>query len=215
MDIGQAAKAALEAARQIQLPTPADNATQSITGIADKTLSGDATFALSEVQDTPEPSKPKPKKKVKPKMTAKEKKERGVRLACAFCCHQKSCSGIYEPQIILERVCSVLPLEFRGGDPVNISSQSNDHEADQLCQTLRRQVEHVIESLMDVEGGLKSTSCSKHYCQLVLTGMCRFPSHVVTDMIKGDINQAKVNKCLIALVNRKVVHKNSNPVSVH
>lgn len=32
-------------------------------------------------------------------------------------------------------------------------------------------------------------------------------------MIKGDINQAKVNKCLIALVNRKVVQKVSSTVS--
>lgn len=34
-------------------------------------------------------------------------------------------------------------------------------------------------------------------------------------MIKGDINQAKVNKCLIALVNRKVVQKNPSPVSFY
>jgi len=42
-------------------------------------MTGDATFALSEVQDTPGPSKQK-SKKVKAKMTVKEKKARGVRL---------------------------------------------------------------------------------------------------------------------------------------
>jgi hypothetical protein len=63
----------------MQPPTPAYNATQNTTSIADKTVSGDATFALSEAENTPGPSKPKPKKKVKAKMTAKEKKERGVR----------------------------------------------------------------------------------------------------------------------------------------
>lgn len=68
-----------EAARHAQPPTPPHNATQNVTSVDDKTVSGDATFALSEVQDTPGPSKPKPKKIVKPKMTAKEKKERGVR----------------------------------------------------------------------------------------------------------------------------------------
>ncbi|KAF8578977.1 hypothetical protein K439DRAFT_1648615 [Ramaria rubella] len=151
----RAEKAALEAARRVPLPPPARGAAQNVTTatVVDRTISGDATFALSEVHDTPGPSKPAPKRKKKVKMTAKEKKERGV---------------------ILEKVCSVLPLEFRGGDP-----------------TLRRQVEHVIESLMDAENGLR-----------------------ITDMIKGDINQAKVNKCLIALVTRKVVQKIPNPGGV-
>ncbi|KAF8524389.1 hypothetical protein BU17DRAFT_84994 [Hysterangium stoloniferum] len=143
------AAAALEALRRAQAP-PTSTA-QSSNVEAERTMLGDATFALSEVQDTPAATRlgGKPKKKVKAKMTPKERKERGM---------------------ILERVCSVLPLEFRGGDP-----------------TLRRQVEHVIESLMDAEGPLK-----------------------ITDMIRADINQAKVNKCLIPLVGRKVVRKVSN-----
>lgn len=79
---GQVAEAASEAARRMQPSTPAaQNTTQNVTSIADKTVSGDATFALSEAENTPGPIsnlKPK-KKKVKPKMTAKEKRERGVR----------------------------------------------------------------------------------------------------------------------------------------
>jgi hypothetical protein len=47
---------------------------------------GDATFALSDVHDTPAPSRlgGKPKKKVKAKMTPKEKKERAVSAGISF-----------------------------------------------------------------------------------------------------------------------------------
>ena len=76
----QAAEAALEAARRmpaLRSPTPP---AQSSSRIADKTLGADQTFALSEVADTPATSRAttQPKKKPKVKMTAKEKKERGV-----------------------------------------------------------------------------------------------------------------------------------------
>lgn len=84
LNTGQVAEAASEAARHMQPSTPAQNTTQNVTSIADKTVSGDATFALSEAENTPGPIsnlKPKKKKKVKPKMTAKEKKERGVRFS--------------------------------------------------------------------------------------------------------------------------------------
>jgi len=55
---------------------------------------------------------------------------------------------------------------------------------------LRRNIEGVIEALMD--SGNKG---------LRLQEMVRPP----------DLNQAKVNKCLIALVNRKIVVKDSSP----
>lgn len=54
------------------------------------------------------------KKKGKPKLTAKEKKERSF---------------------MIDKVISVLPLEFRGNDP-----------------NLRRNMETVIEGLLDKEG---------------------------------------------------------------
>ena len=37
----------------------------------------------------------------------------------------------------------------------------------------------------------------------------------VTDMVRPDCNQAKVNKCLIALINRKIVIKVARAVGVN
>ena len=65
--------------QRVALPPPALHASQTVVGTVDKTLTGDVTFALSEAQDTPGPSKQNPKKKMKAKMTPREKKERGVR----------------------------------------------------------------------------------------------------------------------------------------
>lgn len=62
--------------------------------------------------------------------------------------------------MIYERVCAVLPLEFRGGDLVSFLLM-----APLLLyfiifffitQTFRRQVEHVMDCLLDAENGLKS-----------------------------------------------------------
>ncbi|KIM46797.1 hypothetical protein M413DRAFT_440367 [Hebeloma cylindrosporum] len=79
-----------------------------------------------------------------------------------------------ERAIEIERIIACLPLEFRGSDP-----------------TLRRNMETVIEGLMNAQG-LK-----------------------LHDLIKPpDLNQARVNKCLIALVNRKVVQKESSTGTV-
>jgi DASH complex subunit DAM1 len=93
--------------------------------MADRTVVGDATFAFSEAQDTPGPSKPKVKKKVKAKMTVKEKKERGVRCASLFFPSPCVLNARMFLQIILEKVCSMLPLEFRGGDPVRRLCEHN------------------------------------------------------------------------------------------
>ncbi|KIL64144.1 hypothetical protein M378DRAFT_127069 [Amanita muscaria Koide BX008] len=95
------------------------------------------------------------KKGRKPKLTAKEKKERGIEL---------------------ERIIMSLPLEFRGSEPA-----------------LRRNMELVIEGLMDA------------------------PNQTVKllDLVKPpDLNQARVNKCLIALVNRKAVKKDNSTGTV-
>jgi hypothetical protein len=51
------------------------------------------------------------------------------------------------------------------------------------------------------------TLVSSHYSFDIL--LTRLP---VPDLIKADLNQARANKCLIALVNRKIVTKDSSTV---
>ncbi|KIK93987.1 hypothetical protein PAXRUDRAFT_143853 [Paxillus rubicundulus Ve08.2h10] len=81
-----------------------------------------------------------------------------------------------ERSIAIEKVISCLPLEFRGNDP-----------------NLRRNMEAVIEAMMDSDGrGIK----------------------LIELIVPPDLTQARVNKCLIALVNRRIVHKDSSTGSV-
>ncbi|KAF4593070.1 hypothetical protein EYR38_008780 [Pleurotus pulmonarius] len=76
-----------------------------------------------------------------------------------------------ERSMEIEKVILSLPLEFRGNDP-----------------NLRRNMESVIEGMMDAKKGLK-----------------------ILDLVKvPDLPQARVNKCLIALVNRKIVRKDNS-----
>ncbi|KAJ8585150.1 hypothetical protein M405DRAFT_825597 [Rhizopogon salebrosus TDB-379] len=81
-----------------------------------------------------------------------------------------------ERSLFIEKIVMSLPLEFRGSDP-----------------GLRRNMESVIESMMDSDGrGVK-----------------------LIELVKPpDLNQARVNKCLIALVNRKTVQKDNGTGSV-
>ncbi|TBU43715.1 hypothetical protein BD309DRAFT_960085 [Dichomitus squalens] len=95
------------------------------------------------------------KKGTKPKMTAKEKRERGLEI---------------------ERILAALPLEFRGDDP-----------------NLRRYIEQVIEKFLDNPGE---------------------SFNIVAFVKPPDLNQARVNKCLIALVNRKIVKKDNSTGAV-
>ncbi|KZV71723.1 hypothetical protein PENSPDRAFT_605401 [Peniophora sp. CONT] len=78
--------------------------------------------------------------------------------------------------LAIDKAVTSLPLEFRGNDP-----------------TLRKNVETVIELLMDASGrGLK-----------------------ILELVKPpDVNQARANKCLIALVNRKIVRKDNSSGAV-
>jgi len=79
-------------------------------------------------------------------------------------------------KMAIDKVISSLPLEFRGSDP-----------------TLRRNIEMVVERLMDSDGrGLK----------------------LIEMIVPPDLNQARVNKCLIALVNRKIVTKDNSTGTV-
>jgi len=81
-----------------------------------------------------------------------------------------------ERSIAIEKIISCLPLEFRGNDP-----------------NLRRNMEAVIEAMMDSDGrGIK----------------------LIELIVPPDLTQARVNKCLIALVNRRIVHKDSSTGSV-
>jgi len=75
-----------------------------------------------------------------------------------------------ERSMAIDKTVSSLPLEFRGQDP-----------------TLRRNIESIIEMLMDNPNGLE-----------ILT------------FVRPELNQARANKCLIALVNRKIVGKDSS-----
>ncbi|KAF7307662.1 hypothetical protein MKEN_01126100 [Mycena kentingensis (nom. inval.)] len=57
----------------------------------------------------------------------------------------------------------------------------------------------------------------RRHMELVIDGFFDAPNHTVklTDLIKPpDLSQARVNKCLIALVNRKIVSKNSSTGTV-
>ncbi|KAI0057124.1 hypothetical protein BV25DRAFT_1812878 [Artomyces pyxidatus] len=81
-----------------------------------------------------------------------------------------------ERSLAVDKTVSCLPLEFRGNDPV-----------------LRRNIETVIEALMDSGGrGVK----------------------LIELITPPDLNQARVNKCLIALVNRKIVTKDNSTGAV-
>ncbi|KAH9848532.1 hypothetical protein C2E23DRAFT_843331 [Lenzites betulinus] len=95
------------------------------------------------------------RKMAKPKLTAREKRERGLEM---------------------ERLLAALPLEFRGNDP-----------------TLRRHMEMILEKFMD---GPEEAF------------------NIVAFVKPPDLNQARVNKCLIALVNRKIVRKDNSTGSV-
>ncbi|KAH9077640.1 DASH complex subunit Dam1-domain-containing protein [Lactarius deliciosus] len=77
-----------------------------------------------------------------------------------------------ERKIAIDQIITLLPLEFR-----------------ETNTSLRRNVETVIERLMDSEGrGLK----------------------LIEMIVPPDLNQARVNKCLIMLVSRKFVTKDNS-----
>lgn len=72
-------------------------------------------------------------------------------------------------------------------------------------------MEGVIEGLMNAPGNtVKCWFSSTTYIHNRMTQSFHLS---VTDLIKPpDLSQARVNKCLIALVNRKAVHKENNTV---
>ncbi|KIJ62121.1 hypothetical protein HYDPIDRAFT_176667 [Hydnomerulius pinastri MD-312] len=154
-DARAAAEAALKAAQEVQPPAPdidADKTTYTENADYETTFT---TTITTTSNTTKVPAASKPKKKGKAKLSAKEKKERSM---------------------VIEKIVSCLPLEFRGSDP-----------------NLRRNMESVIEAMMDIDGrGIK----------------------LIELIAPPDLNQARVNKCLIALVNRKIVQKDSSTGTV-
>ncbi|KAI0767270.1 hypothetical protein C8Q74DRAFT_1279280 [Fomes fomentarius] len=153
------ARAALEAIRLAEEaarrpPTPPER-TQTTDRSALSPTEGSTEATI--IAQSKAPTKPAVAKKkgAKPKMTAKEKRERGLEL---------------------ERILAALPLEFRGDDP-----------------NLRRHIELVLEKFLDRPGDGFS---------------------IVAFVKPPDLNQARVNKCLIALVNRKIVRKDNSTGAV-
>ena len=70
-------------------------------------------------------------------------------------------------------------------------------------------MENVIEGLMNAP----NRTVKRMRLSLVLRDHCKHPLDAVTDLIKPpDLIQARVNKCLIALVNRKAVRKDNSSV---
>ncbi|KAH9924029.1 uncharacterized protein B0H18DRAFT_1013100 [Fomitopsis serialis] len=139
-------------------PTPISPVSRTTAPSADEagneTVLANATAASATTAASG--SKVPVKKKVgKPKLTTKEKRERGL---------------------LMEKVANTLPLEYRGSEP-----------------NLRRWLEQVIEGFLDRPG----------------RGVG------IVELLKPpDLNQARVNKCLIALVNRKVVQKDNSTGAV-
>ena len=171
----RAAAEALAAAQRPNSPPPPE----PDQSLADRTtLTTEApSLASHDRPSAPASSKtaPPPKKKgAKPKLTAKEKRERGL---------------------LIEKITSALPLEFRGNDP-----------------NLRRHIESVIETFLDNSGrgiGSQYPHSLLHPGIQLRTSLCI----TVLEFIKPpDLNQARANKCLIALVNRKIVQKDNSTV---
>ncbi|THH30648.1 hypothetical protein EUX98_g3518 [Antrodiella citrinella] len=152
-----AALEALQAAQKSPTPEPIPDHTAASDIEQDTTFAANTT-ATTTASSNPAPTKGILKKKTTgkpPKLTAKEKRERGL---------------------AIDKIVSALPLEFRGNDP-----------------NLRRNIEQIIETFMDKPG--KGIG--------------------ILELVKPpDLNQARVNKCLIALVNRKVVRKENSTGSV-
>lgn len=162
-------------ARNPPLPPPdtstADKTAYSADIESENTFNPNVTTTTASVASGSGAGKGILKKKGKPKLTNKEKKERGF---------------------AVERIVSSLPLEFRGNDP-----------------NLRRHIEVVIEGFLDREG----RGVARMLEVIIISTLVSSQSRTVLELVKPpDLNQARVNKCLIALVNRKIVKKDNSTV---
>lgn len=75
-------------------------------------------------------------------------------------------------------------------------------------------METVVEAMMDSEGrGVKCRFPSPKLLKPCILTAEYLGTHSVLDLVTPpDLNQARVNKCLIALVNRKIVQKDNSTV---
>ncbi|KAI0672418.1 hypothetical protein C8Q78DRAFT_1026999 [Trametes maxima] len=154
----EALRAAEAAARRPPTPPEPTATTMDLPttdGPTETTIGGAGPSGSANKSTAKGGAAPKTKKVAKPKMSAKEKRERGLEI---------------------ERLLAALPLEFRGNDPA-----------------LRRHMEMVVERFLDrPDEGF----------------------NIVAFVKPPDLNQARANKCLIALVNRKMVRKDNSTGSV-
>jgi DASH complex subunit DAM1 len=70
----------------------------------------------------------------------------------------------------VEKTISCLPLEFRGGDPVScvLAIYTTDFFILSFTQNLRRNMETVVESMMDSEGrGVKRMFSSPQFAKVM------------------------------------------------
>ncbi len=170
----EAMRAAEEAARRP--PTPPEPTHTERSALSPTDSPTESTIIANSARATKAKPGAVKKKGGKPKMTAKEKRERGLEL---------------------ERILAGLPLEFRGDDP-----------------NLRRHIEAVIEKFLDNPGeGFSSMSFHPVCCTRTCSNRTFYA--VIAFVKPPDLNQARVNKCLIALVNRKIVRKDNRTVSDH
>ena len=77
-------------------------------------------------------------------------------------------------------------------------------------QSLQHNMETVVEAMMDSESRGIKRALNLPTCYMLAES---FDAHSVIDLITPpNLNQARVNKCLIALVNRKIVQKDNSTV---
>jgi DASH complex subunit DAM1 len=123
------AEAARAAAHAAMPPSAMQHPDASIFTVFDQSM-GDTTMLTSRAV-TSGAAPAKKKTNAKPKLTAKEKKERSA---------------------MIERVIGILPLSYRGNDPVRDPLQylhGSTRLSDEMPQALRSQMEAVIEGMLD------------------------------------------------------------------
>lgn len=120
-------------------------------------------------------------------------------------------------KMAIDKVISSLPLEFRGTDPV---SCLRGCLRARLCPLIHHRHYVAIwrwssNALWAVTAEVSSVSSSAYsaICGHSLSSLLTVWRYAVIEMIvPPDLNQARVNKCLIALVNRKIVTKDNSTV---
>lgn len=149
-------------------------------------------------------------KKPKPKLTAKERKERSVR---ASSLPKSPILVTFLPglKMSIDKAVTSLPLEFRGQDPVGIFIDLHHNVLSCGNRTFDVTLKLLSKRSWTNRQALKVMNSPKKNAGIVQLIHC-----LVQQMVKPpDLNQARVNKCLIALVNRKIVRKDTSSVCLN